>query len=93
MGWGGLAAAQLENITNREAVSALKTALDKGSRAAVDQLGRENGFYGDARVKIPVPESLRRADRALRRFGMASYADELVLTMNRAAEEIGRAHV
>ncbi len=86
MGWAGVAAAQLENITNREAVSALKTALEKGSRAAVEQLGRENGFYGDARVKIPLPESLRRADRTLRRFGMASYADELVLTMNRAAE-------
>ena len=49
--WGGPAGAQLENITNREAVSALKTALEKGSRAAVEQLGRENGFFGDARVK------------------------------------------
>ena len=86
MGWGGQAAAQLENITNREAVSALKTALEKGSRAAVEGLGRENGFYGDARVKIPLPESLRRAERTLRRFGMGSYADELVLAMNRAAE-------
>lgn len=86
MGWGGLAAAQLENITNREAVSALKTALEKGSRAAVEQLGRENGFFGDARVKIPLPESLQRAERSLRRLGMGSYADELVLAMNRAAE-------
>jgi Protein of unknown function (DUF4197) len=86
MGWVGVAAAQLENITNREAVNALKTALDKGSRAAVEQLGREDGFFGDARVRIPLPESLQRAERTLRRFGMGSYADELVLTMNRAAE-------
>ena len=86
MGWAGLAAAQLENITNREAVSALRTALEKGSRAAVDQLGRENGFFGDARVKIPLPESLKRAERTMRRFGMGKYADDLVLTMNRAAE-------
>ena len=86
MGWAGLAAAQLENITNREAVSALRTALDKGSRAAVDQLGKENGFFGDARVKIPLPESLKRAERTMRRLGMGNYADELVLAMNRAAE-------
>jgi len=86
MGWAGIAAAQLENITNREAVSALRTALEKGSRAAVDELGRENGFFGDARVKIPLPESLKRAERTMRRFGMGKYADELVLTMNRAAE-------
>lgn len=86
MGWAIPVAAQLENITNREAVSALKTALEKGSRAAVDQLGRENGFFGDTRVKIPLPESLKRAERTMRRLGMGKYADELVLTMNRAAE-------
>lgn len=86
MGWAGLAAAQLENITNREAINALKTALDKGSRAAVDQLGRVDGFFGDARVKIPLPESMKRAERTMRRFGMGKYADELVLAMNRAAE-------
>ncbi len=86
MGWAGLAAAQLESITNREAINALKTALDKGSRAAVDQLGREDGFFGDARVKIPLPESMKRAERTMRRFGMGKYADELVLAMNRAAE-------
>lgn len=80
------AAAQLEGITNREAVNALKSALDRGSRAAVEQLGRENGFFGDTRVRIPLPESLRRVEKSMRRFGMGKYADELVLTMNRAAE-------
>jgi hypothetical protein len=78
--------AQLENITNREAINALKSALDRGARAAVAQLGRENGFLGDARVKIPLPESLRRAEKNMRRFGMGKYADELIVTLNRAAE-------
>jgi hypothetical protein len=86
IGWAGLAAGQLEKITDGEAVSALRTALEKGSRAAVDQLGKENGFFGDARVKIPLPESLQRTERAMRRVGMGKYADELVLSMNRAAE-------
>jgi hypothetical protein len=86
MGWVNPAGAQLENITNREAISGLKAALEKGSRAAVEQLGRENGFFGDARVKIPLPESLQRAERTMRRLGMGKYADEVVLTMNRAAE-------
>jgi hypothetical protein len=86
MGAPAPAAAQLEGISNREAVNALKAALDKGARAAVDQLGRENGYFGDARVKIPLPESLARAERTMRRLGMGRYADELVLAMNRAAE-------
>lgn len=78
--------AQLESITNREAINALKGALDRGARAAVAQLGRENGFLGDARVRIPLPEGLRRAEKNMRRFGMAKYADELIVTLNRAAE-------
>ena len=78
--------AQLENISNREAINALKSALDQGARAAVAQLGREDGFLGDARVKIPLPESLRRAEKNMRRFGMGRYADELIVTLNRAAE-------
>jgi len=78
--------AQLENISHQEAISGLKAALEKGSRAAVDQLGKENGFFGDTRVRIPLPESLQRTEKTLRRLGMGKYADELVLTMNRAAE-------
>jgi len=78
--------AQLESITNREAINALKGALDRGARAAVAQLGREDGFLGDARVRIALPEPLRRAEKNMRRFGMSRYADELILTLNRAAE-------
>jgi hypothetical protein len=86
MAWTEPAAAQLEGISNRDAINALKSALDKGSSAAVAQLGRENGFLGDARVKIPLPEPLRRAEKNMRRFGMAKYADELIVALNRAAE-------
>jgi len=84
--WNGPVVAQLERISNKEAVSGLKAALEKGSQAAVATLGRTDGFFGDARVKIPLPESLRRAEGLMRTLGMGRYADELVLTMNRAAE-------
>jgi len=80
------ALARLEGITSREAATALKAALEKGSQAAVASLGRTDGFFGNSRVKIPLPESLQRAERAMRRFGMGRHADELILTMNRAAE-------
>jgi hypothetical protein len=80
------ASAQLEDITNRDAINALKGALRRGAEAAVAQLGRDNGFYEDPRVRIPLPESLRRAEKNMRRFGMGRYADELLLSLNRAAE-------
>lgn len=80
------ALAQLEGITSREATGALKAALEKGSQAAVASLGRTDGFFGNPQVRIPLPDSLQRAERAMRRFGMGRHADELILTMNRAAE-------
>lgn len=78
--------AQLDRITGRDATAGLKAALEKGSQAAVASLGREDGFFLNPQVKIPLPESLQRAERLMRRVGMGRYADELVLTMNRAAE-------
>ena len=82
----GAAIAQLERITSSEATSALKTALEKGSQAAVAALGRTDGFLGNPKVRIPLPESAQRAEQLMRRVGMGRYADELVVTMNRAAE-------
>ena len=80
------ALAQLDRITAKEAASGLKAALEKGSAAAVSSLGRSDGFFGNPKVKIPLPGSLQRAEKMMRRFGMGPYADELILTLNRAAE-------
>jgi hypothetical protein len=80
------ALAQLERITSQEAASGLKAALEKGSAAAVATLGRSDGFFGNPQVRIPLPDSMQRAERLMRRFGMGQHADELILTMNRAAE-------
>jgi hypothetical protein len=82
----GPAIGQLDQITSREAVSGLKAALEKGSQAAVTALGRTDGFFGNPQVRIPLPESLQRTERLMRRVGMGQYADELIVTMNRAAE-------
>ena len=65
--------------------------MEKGSVAAVANLGRVDGFLGNPQVKIPLPESAQRAERAMRRLGMGRYADELIVTMNRAAESEAKA--
>lgn len=80
------ATAGLEDISQTEAVRALRQALNEGSLAAVAKLGVENGFFGNSRVRIPLPPSLQRVERGLRTFGLKREADELVLAMNRAAE-------
>ena len=80
------AAADLPGISNTDAATGLKQALTDGSAAAVAQLGVENGFFANPKVKIPLPPALQRIESALRFAGMKKQADELVLTMNRAAE-------
>src|SRR5258708_35560919 len=84
--WTSPALGQLERITRQEAVSSLRTALEKGSHAAVAQLGRTDGFFGNPQGKIPLPDSLTRTEKMMRKAGMGRYADEPILTVNRASE-------
>src|SRR5882762_5050003 len=81
-----VAAAGLEDISNRDAINGLKDALTRSSQTAVARLGVENGLFGNDRVKIPLPPSLRRLEAVIRSIGMSPHADELVLRINRAAE-------
>jgi hypothetical protein len=76
----------IDALTPSEMNAGLKEALSRGAEAAVAQLGKQDGFYGDARLRIPLPENLKKADKLMRTFGMGKQADELVLAMNRAAE-------
>lgn len=80
------AAAGIADISNADAVSGLRQALTDGSAAAVKLLGTENGYFANPKVKIPLPPSLQKIESGLRMFGMKKQADELVLSMNRAAE-------
>jgi hypothetical protein len=82
----GAHAVDLGNLSNKDVVAGLKEALNKGTANAVATLGKTDGFFGNDRVKIPLPDSMQKLDRTLRNIGMGQYADELVLTMNRAAE-------
>jgi hypothetical protein len=84
---GGQALAQsLASLSNKDAVAGLKDALVQSAGKAVDQLGAADGFLGNAKVKIPLPDSIKRVESGLRMVGMGRQADELVVSMNRAAE-------
>jgi hypothetical protein len=78
--------AQLSSISNNEAAGGLKQSLNEGSLAAIAKLGVENGFFSNPQVKIPLPPALKKVESALRFAGMKKQADNLVLSMNRAAE-------
>ena len=79
-------AAGINGLSAGDTASGLKEALTRGADVAVSQLGKKNGFLGDKRVKIPLPKSAQTAEKMMRTFGMKKQADELIETMNRAAE-------
>lgn len=79
-------AVSLAELSNQDASSGLKAALEKGSVAAVAKLGVENGFLNNDKVKIPLPGILEQAQPLLKMTGRGQQLDELVVSMNRAAE-------
>lgn len=80
--WAG----SLFDLSDMDANSGLKAALEKGALSAVAKLGAENGFLDNDEVKIRLPRALEKAQPLLQMTGHAHKLDELVVAMNRAAE-------
>jgi hypothetical protein len=65
----------------------LKEALTIGSKKAVEAVSKENGYFGNPLIRVPLPEKVQSAERTLRKVGLGKQVDEFLLTMNRAAEK------
>jgi TRAP-type mannitol/chloroaromatic compound transport system substrate-binding protein len=79
-------ALSLGDLTQTEATSGLKTALERGALTAVNLLGKTDGFLGNPKVRIPLPGYLQDAAKLMKNLGQGKRVDELVTSMNRAAE-------
>ena len=81
-----LPAAAHAGLTEGDAASGVRVALERGALAAVSLLGKTDGFLGNPQVRIPLPGFLQDASKLLRATGQGRKLDELVTAMNRAAE-------
>lgn len=73
-------------LTEGDAAGGVRAALDRGAAAAVDLLGRSDGFLGNPLVRIPLPKALNDVAKLLKATGQGRQVDELVTAMNRATE-------
>lgn len=64
----------------------IKEALAVGTERAVASLGRADGYFGNAAVKILMPSSLQKVAEVARVARYQKQVDEFILSMNRAAE-------
>jgi hypothetical protein len=79
-------ALSLSDLTDKDASQGLKAALERGVLAAVGLLGRPDGFLGNPKVRIPLPGFLENAAGLLKMTGQSQRVNDLVTSMNRAAE-------
>ena len=84
---GSASALSIDQLTSSDASAGLKAALDQGVTSAVASLGKTDGFWGNPKVRIPLPENLQRAKSAMKLMGKGREIDELERAINRAAEE------
>jgi len=83
---GPLPAAAL-NLSETDAASGVRAALERGAIAAINGLGRNDGFFAHPTLKIELPGALKDAAKLLKAAGQGKKIDALVLAMNRAAEQ------
>ena len=74
-------------LDETEAASGVRAALERGADSAVSLLGKPGGFLDNPQVRIPLPGALERAASMLRAIGQGHRVDDLVNSMNRAAEQ------
>lgn len=77
----------LADLTNQDAARGIKGALSDGAASAIGKLGVPGGFLNNPKVKIPLPPALEEVAKGMRLLGRGKDADELVATMNQAAEQ------
>jgi len=65
----------------------LKEALQVATEKSVNLTGRPDGYFGNAAIKILMPEKLQTVETGLRMVGYGPQVDEFVLSMNQAAEQ------
>lgn len=84
---GSAGALGLADLSNKEAAQGIKGALTQGAASAVGKLGAPGGFSNNPKVKIPLPPALEEVAKGMRMLGRGKDADELVATINQAAEQ------
>lgn len=81
----------VKNIfSNDEAGNAIKELLTKAAGNSVDIVGKPNGYFKNNLIKIPFPPEAKAAESKLRQMGAGKLADDVVESLNRAAEDAAK---
>ncbi len=77
-------------LTNEEVISGLKEALTVGINNATQLTSVTDGFFKNAEIFIPFPEEAKAVQEYANNLGLGGQIDNVVLGLNRAAEEASK---
>lgn len=77
----------VDTLSEAEAAQGLKDALSQGVTKGADLVSKVDGYFGNATIKIPWPQDAVKIMNALNNIGLNKLVDDVVLTINRAAED------
>lgn len=78
-------------LTEGDVVSGLKEALVLGSKNSAEKLSMEDGYYGDAAIRILLPDEAKIIiDNISKIPGGEQLAEDVILRINRAAEDAAK---
>ncbi|WP_353181620.1 DUF4197 domain-containing protein [Parapedobacter lycopersici] len=73
-------------VSSGEIATGIKQALSQGLDRSIQSLAVKDGFLGNAAVKILMPPEAQKVERTLRDIGLGSLCDNLIQSLNHAAE-------
>jgi hypothetical protein len=77
-------------LTSAEVAEGLKEALIKGISTGSDQASQLDGYFKNAKIKIPFPPEVKKVEDKLRQIGLGGEVDKFVMTLYRGAEDAAR---
>ena len=87
---GQVATGAMGTPSSLEISNGLKQALEIGTSAGADRLSAKDGFFGNMAIKILFPAEAQKVEKTLRSVGLNSLADNVILSLNRAAEDAAK---
>lgn len=81
---GGTAAGQ--PVTEAEAGSGLREALQQGISKGAAQASQQDGYFKNPLIKLLFPPEALKVEQRLRQIGLGSECDKFILALNRGAE-------
>ncbi len=82
-----MAMSSASGLSADEIAGGLKEALQKGAQTGTAKLSSPGGFLENAALKIIMPPEAQKIESTLRKLGFNQLMDDMIVSMNRAAED------